>query len=242
MSTWRSTTATSTRTRSTASPPRSTNSTKRASKAAPSPSAPVASYVDFCAIERAQADEIDDTHAIVARWREFIAQCDGKLPGFPVDLGLDPEGPLPAQKFMHEMLVDDADAAAFEAYCRPYGGSLVGILAATGLIVREIGGQDVYRTVVPFHTRAKSKWSDSMGWYVGGAPIEIPVARAADFDSALEMVRTALREGRPLSRMPIARVLRLLGSDFRPTSPDLYSIVSFVDYARASPGRSGGRS
>ncbi|MFJ4829341.1 condensation domain-containing protein [Streptomyces sp. NPDC088747] len=196
---------------------------------------PVASYVDFCAIERAQADEIDETHAIVSRWREFIAHCDGRLPGFPVDLGLDPEGPLPEQRFMCEMLVDDADAAAFEAYCRPYGGSLVGILAATALIVREIGGQEVYRTVVPFHTRAKSKWSDSMGWYVGGAPIEIPVARATDFDSALEMVRAALREGRPLSRMPIARVLRLLGSDFRPTSPDLYSIVSLVD-SRGVPG------
>ncbi|MFJ9412608.1 condensation domain-containing protein [Streptomyces sp. NPDC101227] len=196
---------------------------------------PVASYVDFCATERTNADQIDDTHAIVARWREFIAQCDGKLPNFPVDLGLDPGGKVPTQKFMHEMLVDDADAAAFETYCRPYGGSFVGVLAAIGLIVREIGGQQVYRTVVPFHTRAKSQWSDSVGWYVGGAPIEIPVAQAPDFDSALGMVRAALRKNRPLSRMPIARVLRLLGSDFRPTSPDLYSIVSFVD-ARDTPG------
>ncbi|MER5226626.1 condensation domain-containing protein [Streptomyces flaveus] len=196
---------------------------------------PVASYVDFCATERTNADQIDDTHAMVDRWREFVAQCDGKLPNFPVDLGLDPEGPLPTQKLMHEMLVDDADAAAFEAHCRPYGGSLTGVLAATGLIVREIGGQQVYRTVVPFHTRVKSRWSDSVGWFVGGAPIEIPVARAPDFDGALAMVRTALRENRALARMPIARVLRLLGSDFRPTSPDLYSIVSFVD-ARGIPG------
>ncbi|MCX5606980.1 MULTISPECIES: condensation domain-containing protein [unclassified Streptomyces] len=191
--------------------------------------APVASYVDFCATERTHADLIDDTHAIVARWREFIARCDGKLPNFPVDLGLDPQGPLPTQKFTHDMLVDEADAAAFEAYCRPYGGSLIGILAATGLIVRELAGQQVYRTVVPFHTRANSQWSESVGWYVGGAPIEVPVGRAADFDDALAMVRSALRENRALSRMPIARVLRLLGSDFRPTSPDLYSIVSFVD-------------
>lgn len=195
----------------------------------------VASYVDFCATERTNADQIDDTHAIVARWREFIAQCDGKLPNFPVDLGLDPEGPLPTQKLMHEMLVDDADAAAFEAYCRPYGGSLIGVLAATALIARKISGQEVYRTVVPLHTRAKSQWSDSVGWYVGGAPIEIPVAQAPDFDSALEKVRAALRKNRPLSRMPIARVLRLLGSDFRPTSPDLYSIVSFID-TRGIPG------
>jgi hypothetical protein len=196
---------------------------------------PVASYIDFCAIERTNADQIDDTHTIVARWREFVAACDGTLPPFPIDLGLDPEGPLPTQKVMREMLVDDTAAAAFEAYCRPYGGSLVGILAATALIVHEIGGQQVYRTVVPFHTRAKSQWMDSVGWYVGGAPIEVPVARAPDVDSALEMVRDELRKSRRLSRIPIARVLRLLGHDFRPTSPDLYSIVSFVD-TRGIPG------
>ncbi|MFJ8018869.1 condensation domain-containing protein [Streptomyces sp. NPDC096311] len=197
--------------------------------------APVASYVDFCATERTDADRINATHTIVARWREFIARCGGRLPNFPVDLGLVAEGPLPTQRFMHEMLVDDADAMAFEAYCRPYGGSLVGVLAAIGLIVRELNGLQVYRTVVPFHTRVKSRWTNSVGWYVGAAPIEIPVAQAQDFDSALGMVRAALRENRPLAQMPVARVLRLLGSDFRPTSPDLYSIVSFVD-ARDIPG------
>ena len=196
---------------------------------------PVSSYVDFCKMERANADQVDGTHAIVNRWREFINRCDGKLPSFPLDLGLTPGGELPTQKLMQEWLVDADDAAAFEAYCRPFGGSLVGVLAATSLIVHEIGGHPVYRTVVPFHTRVKSQWLDSVGWYVGGAPIEIPTAQAPDFESVMEMVRSALRDNRPLARMPIARVLRLLGSDFRPTSPDLYSIVSFVD-ARGIPG------
>ncbi|MFJ8045487.1 condensation domain-containing protein [Kitasatospora sp. NPDC096147] len=196
---------------------------------------PVASYVDFCAAERASADRIEDTDAVVARWREFIKRCDGKLPNFPLDLGLDPAGPLPEQEFGQEMLVDATVAADFEAYCRPWGGSLAGILAATALIAHDHGGRQVYRTVVPFHTRAHSQWADSVGWYVGGAPIEIPVGEAPDFDSVLGMVRAALRETRPLSRIPIARVLQLVGSDFRPTSPDLYSIVSFVD-ARSIPG------
>ncbi|MFJ9814587.1 condensation domain-containing protein [Streptomyces sp. NPDC101151] len=194
---------------------------------------PVGSYVDFCELERTNADGIDDTHAIVDRWREFIARCDGKLPSFPVDLGVRPGGALPTQRLMREWLVDADDAAAFEAYCRPYGGSLVGVLAATSLIVHEIGGQPVYRTVVPFHTRLKSTWSDSVGWYVGGAPIEVPAAR--DFDGALAAVRAQLHANRSLARMPLARVLRLLGADFRPTSPDLYSIVSYVD-ARVVPG------
>ncbi|MER7401645.1 condensation domain-containing protein [Streptomyces sp. NPDC000070] len=195
---------------------------------------PVSSYVDFCEAERADADRIDADHEIVARWREFIRRCDGRLPSFPVDLGLDPGGGLPTQKLMREMLVDADAAAAFEAYCRPCGGSLVGLLAATALIVHEIGGEPVYRTVVPFHTRAKSALSDSVGWYVGGAPIEVPVAQTPDFPAALKTVRAALHATRPLARMPLARVLRLLGADFRPTSPDMYSIVSFAD-ARAIP-------
>jgi condensation domain-containing protein len=196
---------------------------------------PVASYVDFGAAERADADQIDDSHPIATRWREFVAEYDGTMPNFPVDLGLDPGGPLPTQKLIQEMLVDDADAAAFEAHCRPYGGTLIGILAATGLIVRDISGQQVYRTVVPFHTRTKSRWSDSVGWYVGCAPLAIPVGQAADFDGAMELVRAELRKNRAMSRVPVARVLHLLGSDFRPTSPDLYSIVSFVD-GRSIPG------
>ncbi|WP_330459196.1 condensation domain-containing protein [Streptomyces sp. NBC_00820] len=196
---------------------------------------PAASYVDFCEIERADADRIDDGHETVARWREFIRRCDGTLPGFPVDLGLEPGGPLPRQRMLCEPLADADTAAAFETYCRPYGGSLVGLLAATGLIVHELGGQSVYRTVVPFHTRVKSRWSDSVGWYVGGAPIEVPVADTPDLPATLRAVRAELQAARPLSRMPLARVLRLLGADFRPTSPDLYSIVSFVD-ARGIPG------
>ncbi|MFB7596821.1 condensation domain-containing protein [Streptomyces sp. NPDC056160] len=196
---------------------------------------PVSSYVDFCRTERAGADQLDRADAVVERWREFIGRCDGRLPNFPLDLGLDPGGPLPRQRLMREMLVDADDAAGFEAYCRPFGGSLVGVLAATSLIVHEIGGQPVYRTVVPFHTRRKSQWMDSVGWYVGGAPIEIDTALAADFPALLRMVSTRLRAGRSLARMPLARVLRLLGADFRPTSPDLYSIVSFVD-ARGIPG------
>jgi hypothetical protein len=191
---------------------------------------PAGSYVDFCDAERADADRVDDTHEIVARWREFVSRCDGQLPDFPVDLGLDAvEGKLPTQKLLQDVLVDAGDAAGFEAFCRPFGGSLVGVLAATAVIVREIAGTQVYRTVVPFHTRAQSRWQDSVGWYVGGVPIEVDLSDGAGFEEALKRVRAALRENRRLARMPIARVLRLLGAEFRPRSPDLYSIVSFVD-------------
>ncbi|MEW2622162.1 condensation domain-containing protein [Streptomyces sp. NPDC048106] len=199
------------------------------------PAAPAASYVDFCEIERADADRLDGGHDIVARWREFIRRGGGTLPVFPVDLGLTPGAPLPRQALLCEPLVDAEAAAAFEAYCRPYGGSLVGMLAATALIVRELGGQPVYRTVVPFHTRVRSRWTDSVGWYVGGAPIEVPLEGDRGLPDVLRTVRAELGAARKLARMPLARVLALLGADFRPTSPDLYSIISYVD-TRAVPG------
>ncbi|MEU9336771.1 condensation domain-containing protein [Streptomyces sp. NPDC048290] len=200
----------------------------------------VGSYVDFCESERADADRIGADHEIVGRWRDFIRRCDGRLPSFPVDLGLEPGagGPLPTQRLMREPLVDAATAAAFEARCRRYGGSGIGVLAATALVLREmgeLGAGDVYRTVLPLHTRVKSRWSESVGWYVGGAPIEIALDADLDFTGALAAVREQVHANRALARMPLARVLRLLGADFRPTSPDLYSIVSYVD-ARGLPG------
>lgn len=194
----------------------------------------VSSYVDFCEIERAQADQIDDSHEIVARWREFIASCDGMLPTFPLELGI-VLGELPKQNLLQEMLVDDSDATAFDAYCRRSGGILAGILATSSIAVLEIGGRSICRTVVPFHTRVRSQWSESVGWYVGAAPIEIRTAQAQDFRGVLELARNALRANRSMARMPIARVLHLLASDFRPTSPDLFSLISYVD-ARAVPG------
>ncbi|MEV7289573.1 condensation domain-containing protein [Streptomyces sp. NPDC093252] len=199
------------------------------------PEARVGSYVDFCESERADADRIGADHEIVGRWREFIRRCDGRLPSFPVDLGLTPGRVLPPQKLMREPLVDADTAAAFEARCRRYGGSGIGVLAATALVLREIGETEVYRTVLPFHTRAKSRWSESVGWYVGGAPIEVALEPGLDFTGALAAVRAEVHANRALARMPMARVLRLLGADFRPTSPDLYSIVSYVD-ARGLPG------
>ena len=189
----------------------------------------VGSYVDFCEIERAGRGPDRRRPRDRRRWREFITRCNGKLPNFPVTLAWSPAAPCPRRSSCARCSCDAESAAAFESYCRPFGGSLVGMLAATSLIVNEIGGQPVYRAVVPFHTRVKSKWSNSVGWYVGGAPIEIPIDRAPDFHSALKVVRAELQANKSLARMPLARVLRLLGSDFRPTSPDLYSIVSFVD-------------
>ncbi|MFI1018952.1 acyltransferase papA2 [Streptomyces sp. NPDC020965] len=192
------------------------------------------SYVDFCEIERAQADEADVEDATVARWRSFVAACDGTLPSFPLDMGVT-LGEFPEQRLWDESLVDAEVTAAFDARCRPHGGVLPGLIAASAVAVQEAGGPSVYRTVVPFHTRATSRWGMSVGWYVGAVPVEVATGEAGGFGDLLTMARAALRDNRGLARLPVARALRLLGDDFRPPSPDLFSLLSYVD-GRGSPG------
>ncbi|WP_037913300.1 hypothetical protein [Actinacidiphila yeochonensis] len=192
------------------------------------------SYVDFCGIERAQADEARAADAAVERWRSFIAACGGALPSFPLDTGVCP-GDFPEQHLWTEMITDADQAAAFDARCRAHGGVLPGLVAASALVVQEAGGPSTYRTVVPFHTRATSRWDLSVGWYVGVVPVEIATGEARDFADLLTMARAALRADRRLARLPVARALALLGEDFRPSSPDLFSLLSYTD-SRAAPG------
>lgn len=47
------------------------------------PEPPVSSYVDFCALERSNADRIDDTHAIVSRWRSSSPSARAGCPTSP---------------------------------------------------------------------------------------------------------------------------------------------------------------
>jgi hypothetical protein len=194
----------------------------------PKEPAPVASYVDFCELERADADRVDDGHPAVSHWRDFIQRCGGQLPGFPLDLGLTAGGPPAPQRMLCEPLAGPAEAAAFEAYCRPYGGSLTGVLAATARIVNELGGPRTYRTVVPFHTRTHPRWRKSVGWYVGGVPIEVDAGTCTGFPDALQTVHAELKANRALASVPLSRVLTLLDAD-QPTEPDLFSSVSYID-------------
>jgi hypothetical protein len=192
------------------------------------------SYVDFCEMERARADEAGLDDATVARWRSFIAACDGTLPPFPLDMGVTPND-FPEQRLSMEMLVDADQAAGFHTRCRPHGGVLPGLIAASALAVQEAGGPSTYRTLVPFHTRATSRWGLSVGWYVGVVPVEIATGEAEGFADLLAMARAALRDNRGIARLPVARALQLLGTSFRPLSPDLFSLLSYVD-GRAAPG------
>jgi hypothetical protein len=188
------------------------------------------SYVDFSKIERDSADELDAGHASVARWREFIEDCGGELPRFPLDVGVAP-GEYPRQTGGCEWLMDLADAEAFEIACAANGGNFAaGVTAAVSAAAYELGDEPVYRSVVPFHTRSESQWLSSLGWYIGLAPLEIATAEAADFHELMRMARRAARVAKPVAQFPFAKAFSLLEGPVRPLS-----VMSYID-ARVVPG------
>jgi hypothetical protein len=190
----------------------------------------VGSYVDFSEIEYDSAQQLDVDDDAVVRWQRFVQASGGGLPGFPLDLGVAP-GEMPAQIGICEWLLDTADADAFEAACTAAGGSfLAGVLAVASLVAYEQGGEPVYRTVVPFHTRYEQQWEHSLGWYIGLGPVEIATAQAQDFAELVGMAHAAARAAKAVAQVPFGKICTLLDTVVRPLT-----VFSYMD-GRTLPG------
>jgi hypothetical protein len=192
--------------------------------------AEVGSYVDFGAIEHDAAQQLGVDDDAVIRWRDFVQASGGGLPSFPLDLGVTP-GEMPSQIGVCEWLLDTEEADAFDAACTAAGGNfLAGLLSVASLVAYERGGAPVYRTVVPFHTRSEQQWAESLGWYIGLAPIEIAAAEAQDFAELVGMARAATRVAKSVAQVPFGKVCALLDTVVRPVS-----VLSYMD-TRMIPG------
>ncbi|MGQ4512745.1 condensation domain-containing protein [Streptomyces sp. DW26H14] len=193
------------------------------------------SHVSYSDEQRREASLVGRDHPAVLRWERFIADSGGRPPGFPLPLGTSGEELVP-QKSVFEWLLDSAETDALSAACRAERAALpAGVLAANALAARQLGAPAPYRTVMPFHTRSRSEWSASVGWYVEGGPVEIDLGAGCDFRSAVRRAQIAAREARQVARVPFFRVCELLGVDFKKTTPDPFSLLSYMD-VRDSPG------
>ncbi|MFJ8001222.1 condensation domain-containing protein [Streptomyces sp. NPDC096310] len=205
----------------------------------------VGSYLDFADTERAYAALVHDKHEAVVRWREFLGSGGGRLPGFPgtadgdrgaAGLTADPVG---EQIGGCDWLLDASTAQAFQSVCRDHGGNvLTGVLACLALASREDDqgrGQGEFRAVTPFHTRGDARWTHSVGWYVGVAPLRIPVRGDDTFAEVLPAASAALDGAGEMAAIPFPRVSELLGTPMRPRF-----VVSYMDMRRTPGARQWG--
>lgn len=191
----------------------------------------VGSYLDFTGPERRDAAELHGEHEVVRQWRDFVVEGGGMLPDFVVPVA-DRRQPAPvAQTGGLDWLLDADEARSFELLCRQRGGDFFsGVLACLALSARSLSGLDVFRTVVPFHTRNDRRYHRSLGWYVGIAPVGVPVRGGDDFEQVMKESRAALQRARPLACAPLTRLTELLGLPLEPRF-----MVSYMD-VRSLPG------
>lgn len=197
----------------------------------------VGSYVEFGLAERAAAEQIGTGHPAVDHWRRFLTTGGEQLLQFPLDLGIT-EGELLPHAKLDIRLLDASAAAAVEEACHGAGGGfLAGLLAAFAIVTRQITGDPVYRTVMPWHTRSRPEWLSSMGWYVGIGPVEIDLSAAESFRDVVRTAHRSAATAQRLSRTPIARIAELLGieDELEQRMPEVFPFVSFTDM-RTIPG------
>ncbi|MGA4946399.1 condensation domain-containing protein [Streptomyces cinereoruber] len=192
---------------------------------------PAGSYLDFTGPEREAVDLLHDGHHVVRGWREFVAEGGGRLPEFPTPVTDGPDRPATAQNGGLDWLLDAAQARALDVVCKQEGGDLFsGILACLAMTARNRYGQERFRTLVPVHTRAQRRYLRSLGWYVGIAPVSLPVHAEDGFAQVMKEAGEALRIARPLADAPLGLLGELLGHPLEPRF-----MVSYMD-ARWVPG------
>ncbi|MBB4158248.1 condensation domain-containing protein [Streptomyces cinereoruber] len=194
---------------------------------------PVGSYLDFTGPEREAADRLHGEHHAVRGWREFVAEGSGRLPEFPAPVTDGPERPATAQNGGLDWLLDAPQARALDVVCKQKGGDLFsGILACLAMTARNRYGQERFRTLVPVHTRAQRRYLRSLGWYVGIAPVSLPVHAEDGFAQVMKEAGEALRTARPLADAPLDLLGESLGHPLEPRFMVSYMDTRWVPGAR----------
>ncbi|MEW2373922.1 condensation domain-containing protein [Streptomyces sp. NPDC006656] len=197
---------------------------------------PAPGFLDFAREERAYNQALHASDERLAHWRAFTSREAGFYPGFPLGLGTQAGRRYPVANHTH-LLLPAPMTEQLQAACRASGGSvLTGLLAAMALSVRDEGGPDVYRTMMPTDRRRASRYTHSVGWFINAVPLEIPAPRTAGFAALLAGARQGLEAGRAQAQVHHLRARQLLsGTGTSPTADRAVSFFSYLDFRRV-PG------
>lgn len=189
----------------------------------------------FAAEERARAATYDASSPEVRAWTDLVESRGGRLPSFPLDLGLEPGTTAPVHIASYDLL-DAGAASRLDARCRALGVRTVSaVFAALAATDHLLAGRATYAGVTVLGARDTGPYLRSHGWFCTFAPVLFEVApHADDLDALLVAAHAGFESGRRTSRMPahvaLAEMLRtgVLGPD-GVGSPQL---VSYLDVRR----------
>ncbi|MEV0193874.1 condensation domain-containing protein [Kitasatospora purpeofusca] len=182
------------------------------------------SYLEFSRTQRRDNRAMRADDARLDYWRGFRDRNGGLFPPFPLDLGVR-SGELYAPVASTEQLLTADRIEEFGATCRESGGRLsMGLLAGVALALRQLGGPEVYRGLMPFNERGRGVYAESMGWFINTLPIEFPVGPAAGFGEVLADAQDAYAQVQDHSAVHFVKAWKLL-------APAEYASLRYWPYA-----------
>ncbi|HET6504406.1 MAG TPA: condensation domain-containing protein [Amycolatopsis sp.] len=199
---------------------------------------PAGSYVDFGHQQRRRYAAIEADDPRLAYWRGFMARNGGFFPPFPLDLGVEPGVMYPAVNETDKLLAH-AELEALDGHCRAAGGRLsMAMLAGIAIALREAGGPDVYRGLMPVSERGSGDRRHAMGWFVNTMPIEFSVAADLDFAGIITGVDAAFREMLANVDVPFVKAWHLLAPELGTIRSWPYPVnfFSYLDFRKALGG------
>ncbi|WP_327309210.1 condensation domain-containing protein [Streptomyces sp. NBC_01298] len=197
---------------------------------------PAGSYIDFAREERTHNLALRAQDEQLQHWREFLTHGGDHLPAFPLDLGVPPDHVYPPVNRTRTLLPGPL-TDQLETACRTSGGSLLtGLLAATAASVREEGGPDIYRALMPINRRGRNRYSRSIGWFINALPLAIPAPRRASLATRLALARAGYEPARQQADVHSVRAQQLLRrADATSDAHRPASFFSYLDF-RTTPG------
>ncbi|MFJ4094596.1 condensation domain-containing protein [Kitasatospora sp. NPDC089913] len=196
------------------------------------------SYLEFSRTQRRANRAMRADDARLDHWRAFRDRNGGLFPRFPLDLGVRP-GKLYAPVTSTERLLTGRQTEDFGAVCRALDGRLsMGLLAGLALALREQGGPEVYRGLMPFNERGRGEYAESMGWFINTLPVEFPVGPRAGFGEVLAAAQEAYAQVRAHAAVHFVKAWKLLApAEYASLRywPHAVNFFSYID-CRRLPG------
>ena len=169
--------------------------------------APSGSHLDYCDSQRRQAASATLSDGSVSDWVKFLEYNHGRMPAFPLPLGLLQD--RCNTEHSHMDVLDANGVTNFEFSCHQLGARFIGgLLACAAMTERELTGSSSYSVITPTTTRRSTESYRTTGWCMGVVPIHF----AVDGKTFAELAVTAqliFDERLHLAHIPIDRVLEL---------------------------------
>lgn len=193
---------------------------------------PAGSYFDFVANEMLLAGQVTPDDARIDDWRRILKIHGGKVPRFPLDLGLS-DGETMPNSVIEKPVVDGPQSDRCEERLRQLGASLQGcIFAALAATESALAGSSEFFTTTILAVRTPETVG-TQGWLCNFAPIAFSVEDDIDFSELVVTASAATRSAREIGSLPVHAALAYLAAegsiDLESGSPQM---VSYFDLRR----------